>query len=271
MPTRRTVWHLLVAIGTAVTMFAATGFAVVAGPALWAQWTGRTVTRPYRVYRPATLPPHPALVVDLHPSGVTGFWEEAVSGMHGHADQLGWIIAYPDSDDVASLGALIDHLTATDHVDPNRVYVMGLSRGGMLAYQAACELSARIAAIAVVEGYLADQCRPRQPVSVLAVHGTADSAVPINGGRFTPFTEVINHWRGLDRCAEHGSVTAASGSTDTTWQCGAGTQVRSIVVTGGHHTFPGAPLESLPWSASAALDTAAVIADFFAGHRRETR
>jgi len=279
----RVVWHAVVALGAAVATFVATGFAVVAGPSLWAQWTDRVQTatlagQAYRVYRPVVLPPRPGLVVDLHPSGANGFWEEATTRLHGQAERQGWIIAYPDgADNVASLAGLIDHLEATENVDPDRVYVIGLSRGGITAYRAACELSLRIAAIAVVAGNMADQhgdvrgagCRPQRPVSLLAIHGTADSAIPIaGGGRFAPFTDVIGYWRELDGCGADGAVTSTGSSTDTTWQCRTGTQVRSIVVTGAGHTFPGAPLESLPWSPGASLDASTVIAEFLAGHRR---
>lgn len=282
----------------ALVTFAVSGVVVVVGPALWSQWSGgvRLVSlaqgalhRRVRVYRPPEPPAHPGLLIDLHSSGSNGFLEQATTGMLGHARDRGWIVAYPDAladgwhsyghdggvDDVAFLAALIDRLRVTDRIDPGRVYVMGLSRGGMMAYRAACELASRVTAVAVVEGNMADEtgsvagagCRPSRPVSVLAIHGTADSAVPITGGDgFAPFAAVVRYWRRLDGCA--GTPSTTGPSTSTTWTCREGTQVTSLVVPGGHHAWPGAPLEGLPWTPAGAVDASGIIADFLAGQHR---
>jgi polyhydroxybutyrate depolymerase len=286
-------------------MFVAAGFAVVVGPAAWGQWSGRvrveivklgSVDRVYRVYRPSDLPPRPGLVIDLHAAGSNGFTEQAISGVWLHAARNGWIVAYPEGvddgwepygccrhdgvDDLAFLAEVIARLEASDGIDPNRVFLTGLSRGGMMAYRAACELRVPVAAIAVVAGNMADEhgivggvgCRPSGEVSVLAIHGTADTQVPLaGGGRFAPFTDVVDYWRELDGCAPGGAVTAASPWADTGWECRGGAEVRSIVIDGGHHVMPGAPLQSPPWTPAAQLDTAAVIADFFARHSHAAR
>jgi polyhydroxybutyrate depolymerase len=181
---------------------------------------------------------------------------------------------------VPYLAAVIDRLVATDGVDPDRVYVTGLSRGAMQAYRVACALSPRIAAIAAIAGNMADArgdvrgtgCAPQRPVSVLAIHGTADTAVPFaGGGRFAPFADVAGYWRELDGCAAGSSPTTAGAATVTTWPCRSGTEVRTIVVAGAGHTWPGTPLAGLPWGAAESMDASAAVADFFAGHRRAAR
>ncbi|WP_163569673.1 alpha/beta hydrolase family esterase [Fodinicola feengrottensis] len=255
-----------------------------------AGWTGRVRVetlgdRDYRTYEPAHRAARTSLVLDLHGTHENGFLEESFTRFDRQADRLGWVVAYPDGvdggwepfgcchragvDDVAFISALIDHFRATDGIDA--VYVMGSSRGAMMAYRLACELSSRITAVAAVEGNMADananvdgvQCPLAHSVSVLAIHGTADSAVPIKGGgRFAPFVDVVGKWRRLDGCAPAGVVRA--GGTDMTWSCSAGTQVRSIVVPGGGHSWPGAPLANLPWTAAGSLDASRIIADFFA-------
>lgn len=300
---RRVAGHAILAFLVAVLAMLGGGFLVLTGAVLSSQAVGTTraegipqgsLLRHYLVYRPTTVPPHPGLVIDLHPSGANGFFEAATTRLYSHADRLGWIVAYPDAvgkgwksygccrdegvDDTVFLGKLIDRLEMTDSVDPNRVFVTGLSRGGMMAYRAACELSSRIAAIAVVAGNMADEhadvratgCRPDRPVSLLAIHGTADKAVPLNGaGRFAPFAEVVGLWRELNGCATQAEeVTRPGSSTVSTWSCRAGADVESIVVAGAGHTFPGTPLASLPWSPAAQLDASTTIANFFAGQRR---
>ena len=284
--------HGVLALVAAVVTFAAALVAVVAGPAWWSGADRDTAAgREFRVHRPAPRPAHPGLVLDLHPSGANGFLEQATSRLTGRADREGWLVAYPDSaadwapygtdgDEVPFLAAVIDRLVATDGVDPDRVYVTGLSRGAMQAYRVACALSPRIAAIAAVAGNMADVrgdvrgtgCAPERPVSILAIHGAADTAVPFGGGgRFAPFADVTAYWRELDGCAAVESSTTAGAATVTTWACRSGTEVRTVVVAGAGHTWPGMPLAGLPWGAAESWDASAAVADFFAGHRRATR
>ena len=86
-------------------------------------------------------------------------------------------------DDVAFFDQLIDALTMEYDIDPERVWVVGHSNGGMMAYRLACELSTRITAIGVAAGaMMIDSCSPTQPVSALHVHGELDTVVPLLGG-----------------------------------------------------------------------------------------
>ena len=266
------------------------------------------VTRSYRVYRPTGILPHPGLVIML--SGETsGFVQEIATNFDAQADRLGWLVVYPEilsegweaygccshqgASDVAFLSTVIDQLEATAHVDPTRVYISGISRGGMMAYRLGCELSTRIAAIAPVAGNMADQngqvqgvaCHPQHPVSVLAIHGTADPEVPLKGGRslvqqesiaYAPFNDVIAKWRELDHCGSARSVTR-SGSPVTTWTCQGGSVVSTLVIPGGVHTWPGTFLGALvgvlssgpqSYGPEVSVNASQVIADFFAAHQR---
>lgn len=290
------------ALVVGVLTLAVGSVAVLLGPPLAAQWLGRTHVgsldvggraRTFRVYRPATPAPRPGLVIDLHSSHTNGLLEELATRFDAQAGPRGWIVAYPDAiggewepfdccgqasaGDVAFIGRLIDRLRSTDRVDPDRVYVTGLSRGAEMAYWLGCRLSARVAAIAPVEGNMSDEhgnvgavgCRPERPVSVLAVHGTADSAIPIGGSdRFAPLTAVIGRWRQLDGCSPAASVAAGGWTTTSAWRCRADSEVRSVVVSGSGHTWPGTPLTGAPWGPASSLDATAVVAAFFASHRR---
>ena len=146
-----------------------------------------------------------------------------------------------------------------------------------MAYRLACELSSQVAAIAPVAGNMADQngsvqglpCRPDRPVSVLAIHGAADPVVPMQGeGRIAPFDDVIHMWRELNSCAAGESLTRSGAATFRSWQCHAGSEIKSIVIDGVGHTWPGIPLSSVPWGPAASLDATQVIAEFFAAHTR---
>jgi polyhydroxybutyrate depolymerase len=274
-----------------------------------AQLQGRTqvstvsvdsVARSYRVYRPASVASRPGLVIVL--SGVygSGFQAEVTTGFDAQADRLGWLAAYPDSvldgwdafgstsdwgrhpgaDDVAFIGAVIDKIVSGDGVDPGRVYITGMSRGGMMTHRIGCELASKVAAVAPVSGNMATAtgsaadvpCNPARPVSVLVIHGTADGAIPIAGGRvdipFSPLVDVMARWRIADGCGDSSSVATNGPSTTTSWQCPGGTTVAMRVVQGGWHVWPGTPTGA---GGPDSFDGSRVIADFFAAHARASK
>jgi len=285
---------VVAALMVAVVAMAAVPFVQSFAPVVMAQLSGRTqverihadmVDRTYRVYRPARELARPGLVIVLHGSFGGGFQMESMTSFDDQADRLGWIAVYPDgvadgwdafgsgptwgkhpgADDVAFIRALIDHFKATDAVDPDRVYVTGLSRGGMMTYRLGCELSATVAAIAPVSGNMATAsgsadvpCELAEPVSVLAVHGTADATIPIAGGKvdilFSPMADVIARWRSLDGCNGSPTSTVDGVATMTVWSCVSGSTVSTRILAGGCHCWPG--------------DVSALIADFFVAHPR---
>jgi polyhydroxybutyrate depolymerase len=291
----------------------ATGLGIIDGPTLWRQASGHisveaiaqgSLSREFRVFRPAGMARRPGLVLVLHGADASGEQIERQSGFDAQAERLGWIAAYPDGyadgwepfgcchhegvDDVAFMGAIIDRLSASDSVDPNQVYVTGISRGGMMAYRLACEMSSRLAAIAPVAGNMADStgnvhnvdCRPDRPVSILALHGSDDPEIPITGGRsrvvqeevsYASLAAVIQTWRGLDGCASQEMASAQGAIAESRWGCSRGTEVEVLVLKGAGHAWPGAPIVNAPWSPGSSLDASRTIADFFAAHARAER
>jgi polyhydroxybutyrate depolymerase len=86
-------------------------------------------------------------------------------------------------DDVGFFRVLIEWLKNKYAVDPQRIFVTGLSNGGMMTYRLACELADVIAAAGIVSGALAvDSPAPARPVSAIVFHGTADEHILYNGG-----------------------------------------------------------------------------------------
>jgi len=295
-------------LGLATIVLVASGLGIIDGPTLWRQATGHVKveslqegnqSRDFRVFRPASALKHPGLVIVLHGADASGLQIERQSGFDAQADRLGWIAVYPEGyadgwnpfgcchhpgvDDVAFIADIIDKLTETDGIDATRVFVTGISRGGMMAYRLACELSSKLAAIAPVAGNMADaggnannvDCRPDRPVSVLAIHGSDDPEIPIGGGRsrvvveevsYAPLTDVIAWWRQLDGCASYSAVALDGFVTRTTWACSQHSEVATVVVSGAGHTWPGAPIANPPWGPAATLDASRTIADFFAAH-----
>ena len=230
------------------------------------------------------------LVLVLHGGGQSPASAERMSGMSAKADRENFLVAYPSGtgrfsrtptwnsgsccgyalqnhvDDVAFLRALIDKLEHNYSVDPRRIFVTGISNGGMMSYRVGCELADKIAAIAPVEGAQDIDCRPPGPVSVIVFHGTADRLVPYNGGT-SPFqigpkrsdnsvANAVAFWVKEDGC----SPTPKREEKDAVHTyiysgCKNGTGVALYAIQGGRHTWPGGqvsgnsvPATDLMWS-----------------------
>jgi polyhydroxybutyrate depolymerase len=163
---------------------------------------------------------------------------------------------FPDTDWISSV---IDEVRTAQNINPARIFMTGTSGGGTLSYRVACDLSNKVAAIASISGDdVVPGCRPAAPISVMEVHGTADTAIPYNGspGRLsTP--QVIAKWRGIDGCTPQSQVANVQKAKDEIWQtCKAKTAVELVTVNGGGHG----------WQKSPTFDTGGAVWRFFAAH-----
>ena len=87
-------------------------------------------------------------------------------------------------DDSGYLQDVIHQAQDRYSVDPRRIFVVGHSNGGFMAYRMACDHSDTVAAIVSVAGAMYDdarKCPAAQPVSVLQVHGSRDRCRPLPG------------------------------------------------------------------------------------------
>ena len=247
--------------------------------------------------------PAPLLLV-LHGSAGSGEDMMTVTrrGFERLADKEKFIVVYPDAlerrwndqggtvDDVAFLLAIVDKLVADGLVDKTRVFVTGISNGGMMAQRLACEQAERIAGIATVAGGLSEPlqatCKPTRPLPVLVIHGTEDPIVPWAGGAVAGFEdfgkvlsarETAKFWAANNRCGD-GGVIAAEPDRDPKdgtrvkmevfASCPAGAAVKLAAVEGGGHTWPGG-YQYLPerfiGRTSQDVDANMLIWDFFKG------
>lgn len=238
------------------------------------QYSGEV--RNWLIYRPPGLGGKPApLLFVLH--GSAGSGEDMVRitehGFEKLANRDKWIVVYPDAlerrwndqggsvDDVGFLLALIDKLAANQEIDRTKVFMAGISNGGMMAERMLCEQAEKIAAIAVVAGSMQEasavSCKPVRPRSVLLVHGTEDPIVPWKGGavagfeefgKVLPVTDIFRFWAERNQCS--GNVQAGplenrdprDGTTirrELFSTCKDQTRVELVTVEGGGHTWPG--------------------------------
>ncbi len=185
-------------------------------------------------------------------------------------------------DDVGFLVALLDAVQQRYGTDPRRVFVTGISNGGMMAYRLACEASDRIAAIAPVAATLVfDGCAPSHPVSLLHVHGLADGNVPfaVDSRRspcrrdppsYPPVRDGVAKFAGVAGCTGTTTVDVAGDVTTERWRdCVEGTAVELVTIAGAGHSWPGGRRMSAVLDApSDAYDATARIWEFFAAHPR---
>ncbi len=86
-------------------------------------------------------------------------------------------------DDVGFLSKMIDTLVASGRADPKRIYVTGMSNGGMMSHVLGRQLPGKIAAIAPVVGALfGDEPPAGAPMPAIIFVGQLDQTVPAAGG-----------------------------------------------------------------------------------------
>jgi polyhydroxybutyrate depolymerase len=171
--------------------------------------------------------------------------------------------------------ALIDELTASQCIDPARVFLSGFSMGGGMTNLHACLVDDRIAAIAPVAanhgGTWGDPCTPSRPVPVLAFHGTLDEALPYGGGDspfpdrpVTPVETWIGDWASTNGCDPEPVVGSVAADVDSlTWQgCVAPTLLYRII--DGGHTWPGGLNDPTFGYSTDSISASRLMWDFFA-------
>jgi polyhydroxybutyrate depolymerase len=102
---------------------------------------------------------------------------------------------------VGFIDVLIDSIAANYNIDLDRIYACGMSNGGYMAYELACELSSKITAFGSVTGNFMlnsnQVCDQDRDIPIIHIHGTADEVVnyypPSFDGSLT-VGESIDYW-----------------------------------------------------------------------------
>ena len=207
---------------------------------------GKTVTidfagRPFPLYVPGGYRPEVAapLVVLLHGYRASGPVQEQYLGFTAEAARRGFLYAYPDGtkdargnrfwnatdaccnfydstvDDSAYLSGLVQEVARRYAVDPARVYLVGHSNGGFMAYRMACDHADQFTAVVSLAGAMwedASQCTPSRPVRVLQIHGTDDATIRYEGGSnvgraYPSAATTVADWRRINGCGASGDTS----------------------------------------------------------------
>ncbi|HEY9712406.1 MAG TPA: PHB depolymerase family esterase [Chroococcales cyanobacterium] len=231
--------------------------------------------RHYRLFVPSNYDPSRPmpLVLAIHGLGGNSAQFEKATGLDQLAEKEGFIVAYPDAtkwlgtwtswdtnngiippgksvDDTKFLRTIIDNTQKQGNVDADRIYLTGLSNGGMLTYDAVSALSDKIAAVAVISGAMSGrETSPKEPISVLNMHGTADTTIPYNGitdvpnvlsaigiPTFQPFNYVGQYWTKEDGITGAPTTTTSGSQIFQDWVNPTdGAEVEQITNIGGPH------------------------------------
>lgn len=230
--------------------------------------------RQYILYVPAMYTPGTPvpLVFNFHGYTSAAFEQMNYGDFRPIADTAGFIVVHPMGtvdqlgnthfnvgwgtstvNDLGFTAALIDSLSVEYSINQDRIYSTGMSNGGFMSYQLACELSDRIAAIASVTGTMnvnqPSICSPTHPVPVMEIHGTSDQTVPYTGNiLFGTTPAAMAYWVSYNHCETPATISSIP-NTGTADGCTAehqvyvngdnGSSVEHFKIIGGQHTWPG--------------------------------
>lgn len=142
------------------------------------------------------------LIINMHGYTSNGWAQQYSSQMDEYAHPQNIAVVYPQGmennqgipswnvgtfwdgnsyNDVGFIDVLIDSIAANYNIDLDRIYACGMSNGGYMAYELACELSNKITAFGSVTGNFMlnsnQVCDQDRDIPIIHIHGTADEVV----------------------------------------------------------------------------------------------
>lgn len=163
-----------------------------------------------------------------------------------------WHLLSNEVDDSAFIDVLMDELSSSPCVDPDRIGLAGFSAGSAWTGVYACTHADRLALVLMASGLPGNLCSPDADLDIIIAHGTADPVVPFEGGgqevdgtvvELDTVSESARNWAAGAGCETEPDVeTVPDGVTTLTiWtDCGADSVVMFEVVEGMAHSWTGA-------------------------------
>ena len=249
------------------------------------------------------------LIVMLHGGHGSDGNAQRSFGFDAHADARGFAVAYGDGyrsswadgrgttpaeeagiDDKKFLTALVADAATRLAIDPARIYLAGMSNGGIMTYRMACETGGPFRGYAMVAASIAEpiaaSCAPRPGVPVVTINGVEDPLVPEaggdccgsgpilgQGGRVVSFDTSAEIFRTAAGCTATPAIeelppAVADGTSVQKRRYSCAGSVRLVVyrVNGmGHSWPPRSPRLPGSGAPSSNMDATAQIVDFFLG------
>jgi polyhydroxybutyrate depolymerase len=176
------------------------------------------------ILRPAPSERAPTVIV-LHGALISAEYTELWYGFAEAAKRHGFAAVFPrglsllwndgrksawgsNADDVGFLKRLAQELVARGTADAERLFLVGVSNGGMMALRMLCEAPDAFAGIATIIASMPEtvgaRCRTGSPMSVIMFNGTADPLIPYRGGEVG-----VSAWQGRIWSVERTAVFLA--------------------------------------------------------------
>lgn len=183
----------------------------------------------------------------VYPVGIDRAWD-AGGGCCISSDQV-------SRDDAAFVRRVTTASVALVRPDESRLYLMGYSSGGKLAWDVACADPEPFAALATYASGPTTTCpADGRPASVLIGRGAQDLNEPVDGRATTgrgphPSVQAITRvWLSRDDCPTASTANTVAGVERTTWRCADGTSVVDLIWPVDDHVLPHPPATPLAGS-----------------------
>ena len=191
----------------------------------------------------------------VYPQGIGGHWNDG-------RDLDRYVAQREGVNDVGFLATLIDDLVEKRNVDPDAVFLIGVSDGAMMTHRFACERTKKLRGFAAIVGAMPYQVARRrwrcgkEPLSALMINGTEDPIVPWDGGmvqfdgqrlgRVLSVQRTFSFWRRHDGCTNVAiskipDFVPSDGTRIERHKatgCAVDTKVELFAVEGAGHTWP---------------------------------
>lgn len=238
------------------------------------------VSREYLVHVPKSYRGIPApMVMALHGGGGDADFQADDSRykLISKSEQAGFIVVFPNGyssresgilatwnagaccgaaqkkniNDVGFLREVIRRVEQQARVEPNRVFVTGMSNGALMSWRMACEAADLVRGIAPVEGTdNVASCTPARPVAIIEFHALDDDHIPFTGGRgvsaltdtnFASVAATQARWVALDRASPTAKrvLSVRGAHCDLHPATTGGAPVELCLTDSGGHSWPG--------------------------------
>ena len=259
------------------------------------------ISRSYKLYIPAMYngTSSVALVLNLHGLGSNSQQQMFYGDFRTIADTANFIIVHPQGtyesslaanywnayfgravNDIDFLAEMIDTISAHYNIDINRVHSTGMSNGGYMSLALAAGLNDKIASVASVTGSMThifpSSTVNTKPISVMQIHGTADSTVKYGGdGNSKSIQNVLNYWISHNNTNSTPVIDSipntciTDNSTAIRYIYGSGTDNTKVIhykIIGGEHTWPNSAFTTGVTNRD--FDASKVIWAFFNKHQK---
>jgi polyhydroxybutyrate depolymerase len=143
------------------------------------------------------------IIFSFHGGGGEGLNMDEIIRLTPVAAREGFLVVYPEGidkgwndgrpeknpeiDDVGFFDAMLAEIPKHHPLDSSRIFVTGMSNGGLMSFRLACERSSVIAGFAPVittlGAKISTQCKPSKRVAILNILSDKDPLMPFNGGQ----------------------------------------------------------------------------------------